>query len=234
MSFLRNAVLALSLAAASCGTSYVSTKTADPVLLEGQDVAEVRAAIIRAMKLRKFKPKSEGPGMIVAKLERGDESVEVAIEYSGSQFLIRYLASEGLETAKVEDELMIESAYASYTKKLASVIEKELARPAAERAEAEANRREYELMLARAKAGADQPAQTTQGGGGDPVGPTVGGILEQVGSKVGPVQLDGSVRHSEQSLTCCINGAKYNCPGQDAFNACMTKGPSQCTPAGGC
>ena len=233
MSLLRNAVLALALAAASCGTSYVSTKTADPVLLEGQDVAEVRAAIIRAMKLRKFKAKSEGPGMIVAKLERGDESVEVAIEYSSSQFLIRYLASEGLETAKVEGEVMIESAYASYTKKLATVIEKELQRPAAERAEAEANRREYELMLARAQSGADQqPAQPS--GGGDPVGPTVGGILEQVGSKVGPVQLDGSVRHSEQSLTCCINGATYTCPGQDAFNACMTKGPSQCTPAGGC
>ncbi len=233
MSLLRNALLVVSLAVASCGTSYVSTKTTDTILLEGQDVAEVRAAIVRAMKLRKFKPQREEPGMIIAKLERGDERVEVAIEYSSSQFLIRYLSSEGLETAKVEDELLIDDAYASYTKKLSVVIEKELKRPAQERAETERNRREYELMLARAQAGTDRPAQT-DGGGGEPSGPTVGGILEQVGPMVPPVQLDGSVKHSQQSLTCCINGAKYNCPGQDAFNACMTKGPSQCTPAGGC
>jgi hypothetical protein len=233
MSFLRNGLLALALATASCGTSYVSTKTADPTLLEGQDPAEVRAAIIRAMKLRKFKAVREEPGVITAKLERGDETVEVAIEYSGSQFLIRYLGSEGLETAKVGDELMIDDAYSAYTRKLSAVIEKELARPARERADAERDRREYELMLARARAGTDRPAQAS-GGGGEPSGPNVGNIIEQVAPMVPQVEVGGSVRHSEQSLTCCINGAKYLCPGQDAFNQCITNGPSACTPAGGC
>lgn len=41
-------------------------------------------------------------------------------------------------------------------------------------------------------------------------------------------------RSADISLTCCINHAKYTCPSQDAFNACVTLNPSQCSPAGGC
>jgi len=237
MSLLRNSVLVLSiglgsLGVASCGTSYVSTKTADPVLLEGQDVSEVRAAIVRAMKKRKFKAERDEPGVITARFDHGDEQVEVAIEYSGTQYVIRYLASQGLETADVDGEIMIEKAYDSYKRKLSSVIDKELQQPAKDRAEAERDRRDYELMLARAKAGTDRPAAPAE-----PSGPDVVGIIGAAAPLLpqGPaVEVGGSVRHSEQSLTCCINGSKYLCPGQDAFNQCITNGPSACKPAGGC
>lgn len=233
----RSALFVSILALTACETSFVPAKNAEPILLEGQDVAEVRAAIIRAMKLRKFKPQREEPGKIVARLERGDEMIEVSIEYSSSQFLIRYLSSDGLETIKENGELLVDDAYDSYKKKLAVVIEKELQRPAQERAESERNRREYELLLARAKSGADNTAQSSPGG--SPVAPPsigqgVGQIIDAAGPAVPQVQVNGSVKHSEQSLTCCINGSKYLCPGQDAFNACLSNGPSQCTPAGGC
>lgn len=216
----------------SCGTSYVPVRTADPVLLEGQDIAEVRAAIIRAMKLRKFTPKHEEGGKIIARLERGSEMIEVAIEYSSSQFLIRYRTSEGLETIREGDEVLIDDQYEAWKKKLAAVIEKELKRPAQERDEAERNRREYELMLARAKSGAPDPHAPAAAG--KPSGPNVGEIINQVGSMLPAVEVGGSVKHSEQSLICCINGRKYECPGQAAFDQCVTNGPSACTPAGGC
>jgi hypothetical protein len=43
-----------------------------------------------------------------------------------------------------------------------------------------------------------------------------------------------TVAQSQQSLTCCINGSKYMCPSQDAFQRCATESPDQCSPAGGC
>ena len=235
---VRALFVVVSLGLTACSTSFVSTKTADPVLLEGQDAAEVRAAIIRAMKSRKFRPEREEEGLILARLERGDVTIQVAIEYSSTQFVIRYLSSAGLETTEVEGEVLVDDEYAKYTNKLAAVIEKELRRPAKEREQRERERREYELMLARAKAGADrQPAGGTTEPAQEPSGPDVGAIVQQVAPLLPApptVQVDSSVRHSEQSLTCCINGAKYLCPGQDAFKECMTNGPSQCTPAGGC
>ncbi len=221
----------------ACSTSFVSTKTADPVLLEGQDVAEVRAAIIRAMKSRKFRPEREEPGLIMARLERGDVTIQVAIEYSSTQFVIRYLSSVGLETTTVEGETLVDDEYSKYTNKLAAVIEKELQRPAKERDQRERERREYELMLARAKAGTDRQPEGGTAEPGEPSGPDVGNIIQQVAPLLPApptVEVDNSVRHSEQSLTCCINGSKYVCPSQDAFKACMTSGPSECTPAGGC
>lgn len=42
------------------------------------------------------------------------------------------------------------------------------------------------------------------------------------------------IRRSEQTLTCCINGARYTCPSQDAFNRCSTLDPSLCTRDGNC
>jgi hypothetical protein len=37
------------------------------------------------------------------------------------------------------------------------------------------------------------------------------------------------------SFTCCVNGARYTCPDDAAFRACVTMSPSHgCTRAGGC
>jgi hypothetical protein len=41
-------------------------------------------------------------------------------------------------------------------------------------------------------------------------------------------------RSSEQSFTCCINGAQYSCPDYDAFNDCVKHGPVRCTRTGSC
>lgn len=222
MVLLRHAIVVFALATA-CEPSFVPAKSADPILLEGQEIAEVRAAIIRSMKQRKYTAKHEEPGKIIARRESGSEMVEVAIEYTESQFLIRYRTSEGLATMKDGDDLLIDDQYDSWKQKLSSTIEKELKRPARERKEAERNQRDYELMLARAKSGVSEPAR----------GPNVGEIIEKVGGAL-PASGGGSIQHSQQSLTCCINGKKYDCPGQAAFDACVTSGPSQCTPAGGC
>ena len=91
------ALLALLLAA--CGTSYTSTRVADPVLVAKSDSpAEVRAAVVRALAARKFIAKSEEPGKIVAELDRGSEKLVVAVEYSSTQYLVRYVSSSGLKT----------------------------------------------------------------------------------------------------------------------------------------
>lgn len=219
---------------AGCEPSFVPATQADAILLEGQEPSEVRSAVIRALLNRKFKTESEEAGKIIARLDKGDITLKVAVEYSGTQYLVRYVSSEGLETFKSPSgELQIEDRYDSWTRGLKKVIDKELKRPAAERAEAERNRREYELLLARAKSGVAEPSA-----GGEPAAPSplgvAGAILGSV--PVGPVNVggDASVKHSQQSLTCCINGAQYKCPGQDAFDKCMTSGPSACTPAGRC
>jgi hypothetical protein len=236
MARLRSFVLPFALILATgCETSFVPATQADAILLEGQEASEVRAAIIRALLARRFKTESEEAGKINARLDKGDVTLNIAVEYSGTQYLVRYMGSAGLETVKTPNgQLMIDDQYESWTKGLKKVIDKELKKPAAERAEAERNRREYELLLARAKAGVVEPSSPSQPSG--PNGADIAGAIlgaVPVGN-VPTVGGDVNVQHSQQSLTCCINGAQYKCPGQEAFNQCMTSGPSACTPAGRC
>ena len=39
----------------------------------------------------------------------------------------------------------------------------------------------------------------------------------------------GTINLSHSSFTCCINGAYYVCPNQEAFKKCARLGPNECT-----
>src|SRR5215468_2508631 len=92
-------VTVLTLVACSGSTHYVSTKAPDSVLIaDAQSPAEVRAAVVRALALRRFTTESEQAGRVVARLEKGSERVRVAVEYSGQQYAVRYIDSAGLKT----------------------------------------------------------------------------------------------------------------------------------------
>jgi hypothetical protein len=238
--------LALLTSVTGCGTSFVPAKEADTVLIEGNpDPMAVRAAVVRAMDVRRFSPITEGDGNIHARFRKGDATVEVSIEYTAQQYVVKYLTSSGLETQKgPRGELLVDSRYDRWAHALSKAIATELKRPGKERALAERRQRDQELRVeqqrtqqAQAQAAqADADARASQGFVPPTVPEVLGALPAVLPSGGQPVQVEHttSVRHSEQSLTCCINGAKYNCPGQDAFNACMSMGPSQCTPAGRC
>lgn len=50
-----------------------------------------------------------------------------------------------------------------------------------------------------------------------------------------PVEVRQQTRQSTSNFTCCINHAKYQCPNDGAFRACMTLTPNHgCARAGGC
>jgi hypothetical protein len=235
-------------AATGCGgTSYVGTRSPDANLLAGQSAPDVRAAIVRALAANRSPAESEQAGRVVARLGKKDSYARVAIEYSESQYVIRYL--DGTLTTKPGPggDVLVDKRYATLTRRLKEGIDAELQRPARERAEAERNRREYELLLqqartreaeanANAAAQAAQPAAEPAPAAAPQEGMTPAGVATALAPHipVPSVQHKSTIRRSEQSLTCCINGALYNCPGQAAFQECMSTGPSKCTPAGRC
>ncbi|MBK6464330.1 MAG: hypothetical protein IPF92_25515 [Myxococcales bacterium] len=45
----------------------------------------------------------------------------------------------------------------------------------------------------------------------------------------GGVNVSRSSTQGSQTITCCINGAFYVCPSQEAFKKCMRLGPHECT-----
>lgn len=229
-------VLASSLLVAGCGTTFVSTRVAEPVLVaRPQSPAEVRAAIIRAMQFRKFSPESEEAGRIIAHLDHGDARLQVAIEYSPTQYAIRYLSSTGLQTAAGPNgEVLVEKRWVSWTKTLNARIGEELQVPARQAAEAARQEREYQLMIEQhhtAQAQAD--AQAAQGaaapGQPAPGGPSAGQVLGAGAVVIQAVIPTGGINLHAGSYTCCINGAHYTCPNQEALNQCTRSGPSQCT-----
>src|SRR5262245_59980579 len=101
------------------GTHYVSTRSPDAVLLaNAQSPAEVRAAIVRALADRRYVTESEQAGSIVARLQKGSERIRVAVDYSGQQYMVRYLHSAGLRTRQDSDgSVLVESTYLSWTDK---------------------------------------------------------------------------------------------------------------------
>ena len=225
-------VLASSLLVAGCGTTFASTRAVEPVLVaRPQSPAEVRAAIIRAMQFRKFSPESEEVGRIIAHLDHGDAHLQVAIEYSPSQFAVRYLSSAGLETTTAPSgEVLVDRRWVAWAKTLNSRIIEELKVPAREAAEAARQEREYQLMIeqhhtAQAQAdaqaaGAPPPAQS---------GPSVGQVMGAGAVVIQAVLPGGGINLHAGSYTCEVNGVHYTCPSQEALSRCTQVGPSGCT-----
>ncbi len=235
-------VLAMTCTLAGCGTSYSSTRAADPILIaRSESPAEVRAAIVRAMAARKFTAKSEEPGKILARLEKGATSLEVAIEYSGTQYALRYVTSTGLKTKPgPAGELLVDDRWAGLVKSLRVRIEEELAAPGKAAAEAAQREREYQLTLeqnrtaqAQANAQAAQAAQPLPAPGEAPPqqpGPTQPGTVlpPVVLAPVIPLPLPqppaGGINLQHSSFTCCVNGTHYTCANREAFKMCLRGG----------
>jgi hypothetical protein len=242
------ALLALLLAA--CGTSYTSTRVADPVLVAKSDSpAEVRAAVVRALAARKFIAKSEEPGKIVAELDRGSEKLVVAVEYSSTQYLVRYVSSSGLKTKPGPGgDLLVDEHWAGWVKGLKSRIGEELLAPAKEAAETAKRERDYQLMIeqnrtAQAQANA-QAAQAQAPGNPQPTAPApapaapgiVPGVIQPMITlplptlpvPAGNMNVQHSTTSGSATITCCINGAFFVCPNQEALKKCMSLGPHEC------
>jgi len=111
-------------------------------------VSEIRAALVRALQLRKFTPEREEEGRIFAHFQKKDETVHIVVEYSVTQWGIRYVDSSGLgETKDANGTLMVDSRYGDLVNRLDKGIADELKRPAKEAAAAERHEREYQAML---------------------------------------------------------------------------------------
>ncbi|MRG95791.1 hypothetical protein [Polyangium spumosum] len=239
--FLAPALLALSVVACG-GTVYTSTKTAEPVLIaRAESPAEVRAAVIRAMAGRKFSALGEEPGKISARLDKRDITLDVDIEYSGTQYVVKYVRSTGLATKPGPNgEVLVDGHWSGWVRGLKSRIGEELLVPKKEAAETAQREREYQLLLeqhrtaqaqanAQAAQAASQPPQAQPAQGQAPVviQPVIPVPLPSL--PAGGVNVSRSTTKGSQTITCCINGAFYACPSQEAFKKCMSLGPHECT-----
>jgi hypothetical protein len=140
MHSLRWATLLAILASSGCAPTLLPAAESTNTVLIATPYTEsdVRSAIIRSLTRERFETESEEPGFIRARYRRGSRMIEIAVEYSGSQYRVRYLASEGFETQGLGNDQLIDSRYHKQIGKLKKYIEQELARPAREAAEAEA------------------------------------------------------------------------------------------------
>ena len=239
--------IAAAVVIAGCGRSYVPAQQSNPVLIAtAQEPYLVRAAVVRALAARRYAAENEKPGQIIAKYERGDIWYRVQIDYSPTQYEVTYLDSGGLDahTDPETGELVVDARYDRWVASLRRTIDQEMERPYREAAEAEAARREYELQVAAeqrraAEANRDavaiqrQPVAEQPGSAGPAVQPVVQPVIQVPVPNVGlgggvNVQRNYRDSQSTQSLTCCINGAFYSCPGQAAFDTCVSSGPTQC------
>lgn len=227
---MRSALLAIFFV--GCGTAYYPPPS-DPVLIaNATPPAEIRAAVIRAYEERRYVTEQEEGGRIVGRHERGEQMLRVAVEYDGQHYAVRLLTTSGFKTAAAADgSITIEARAAKELKALQSAIDREIARPAKEAAEAARHEQEYRLMLeqqntARARAN----AQTAQANAQSQVQPVYVPVPVPAGGP-SPINLSSSTTKTTGSteITCCINGAFYNCPSQDAFRQCMGSNPSACT-----
>jgi hypothetical protein len=229
---MRSALLALFLI--GCGTSYYSPPQ-DPVLVANpEQPAEIRAAVVRALADRRFVAEQEQEGRIMARHEKGDATLRVAVEYDGAHYQLKYVNSAGYKTQPAPDgSMVIETRGMKEMKNLQAAIDREIQRPAKEAAEREQHEREYRLMIeqqktARAQANADA-AQANLQAQQQQQQPQV--VVPVPVPQPGAVNLQSSTSTTQgsQSITCCINGAFYNCPSQDAFRQCMSSNPRACT-----
>jgi hypothetical protein len=228
-----------------CG-GMIAAQTPRTVLLPSPSRPPmVRGAIVRALAVQRYEAEADEPGRIVARYERRGTRYRVEIAYTATQYSIRYVDSQGVDVERDEEtgQLMIDGAYGRWIGRLERSIRDELARPGREQAAAVAAARQHELALANAAAERERLRLEAEREANRPVvirepAPPVVGLPVPVPMPVpAPVQIGGGVhvqrqvtnRQSTQALTCCINGAFYSCPGQEAFESCLSTGPSMCT-----
>lgn len=226
----------------ACGTSYEMPAQTPTLLARSQPAAEVRGAVITALVQRKFAPESEAAGKVTASRSRGGMEMKIVVEYDESHYRVLLLGFGGYKTEAGADGVPVpEERLSKDLAALKKAIDLELKRPAKERAEAARQEREYQLLLeqqrtAQAQADAQAQAAQAQQQQAPQVGPTVLVPVPVPGLVLPTINASSStsVTSGSQQITCCINGALYNCPSQDAYRQCMTMNPSACSSAGRC
>jgi len=260
---IRCVVLPLALLLGACGGHTLRSAEAPHVELIAASfpTTEISAALIRALEKRKFTIENEHDGRLLARFQKGGQSIHVAVEYSTTQFGIRYLDSKGLGERKNEaGTLMVDSHYDDIVGKLDKVIAEELKRPAKERdaaerraaraAEAQATAVAPEQDSAQTQddnqAATDDTAQTAQ----TDQQPTIIENKTMVVQNIRNVRnvrrdvtinnkLEQPASHSGGGHRFCDKAAKavWSCPSAGAVSACKHNRGScsaQCTVGGRC
>jgi hypothetical protein len=238
----------LALLLAACGHELRPAEAPHVQLISASyPVAEIRAALVRALERRKFTAEREEEGRILARFQRKGEAAHVSLDYSQTQWAVRYVDSSGLgETRDAGGALMVDKRYEDLVSRLDKAIDEELKRPAKERAAVERQEREYQAMmqLARtAQAGAEaqaangsanaeaDPAQAQPGA--DPAQGNAPTVINRtfVQNNVQNVQRTQIINSaSPASPQFCDRAVKamWVCPSTPALNACM-KNRGQCS-----
>jgi len=108
-----------------------SSVSAAVLLPDAHPEAAVRAAIIRSLSDQRFETESEEAGFIKAKYQRGDRSIQISVEYTGSQYRVQYLDSDGFASQGKGNQLMLDSALHKQIGKLKKQIDRELTKSSA-------------------------------------------------------------------------------------------------------
>ncbi|MBX3273906.1 MAG: hypothetical protein KF729_26845 [Sandaracinaceae bacterium] len=161
----RALLITLALASATaCGRGAVALRTETPVLLQAAaDPAALRAAIVRALEARRYTTESEEPGAIVARMSQRGTMLRVRVDYSGTDYRITYLESEGLEhRVDAAGHATISRRYDGWVAQLQRSIADELARPEREAREAVEEQRRHELAVIEEQRRREQEARDHQ------------------------------------------------------------------------
>jgi hypothetical protein len=155
--------VALGGAAAGCGARLLPLQNQGAVMIATpQQDAEVRGAIARALVARHFTVEQEQPNKIIARLDSRGTSLRLNIDYSGTQFNIGYLDSQGYNYQVGPQGPMIGRGYANNVEGLRRSIQEELGRPAREAQAAVDAQREHELAMAESQRRAQQDSLDAQ------------------------------------------------------------------------
>lgn len=220
----------VSIILASCGGNLYSVQQAPVVLERARPQQEMHQAIVAGARLASYQPESEQQGQITARFSRGELSQRVAIDYTETQFTLRYLDGSN---AIVQDETgadMINEDQTALMRRLSRAIVSEIRRPEREAAEAAEQERRaaraavtQQALQVQAEIAAQQAqAQAQQQVYAPPPEP-------QPSTGGGVVHHQQQHRTVDQTFNCCLNGAFYSCPNQQAFQECSTMSPSGCT-----
>ncbi len=154
---------ALGGAAAGCGARMVPLRDQGAVMIAApQRPEDVRAAIARALSQRHFTAEQEQEGKIIARLDSRGTVLRVTIDYSGTQYAITYLDSQGYNYQVGPQGPVIGRGYANNVESLRRTIADELGRPAREAQAAVDAQREHELAVLEAQRRTQQEALAAQ------------------------------------------------------------------------